>query len=137
MIDTPSPIVLRVTPPAGPQGPDSASVDVCFHNTSDHTIRLLGEIEPVPVFFSFMIVDADGTPIPTSGGGKIDFGPEGPTYVEVKPHDKWCHTLSLSSVASGLSAGSYRLQVTYHNQYGAGCFRGQLVASPVDLSLYN
>jgi hypothetical protein len=131
------PIVLRLTAAPGPAaGPGEIPVRVCFHNASHEPVRLLAVTEPVPVFFSFSIVDADGTPVPAAGGGKIDFGPEGPGYVQIEPGGDWCVGVDLSSLlARPLAPGSYRVGVQYHNQYGDNCFRGQLTAGPVVVHL--
>jgi hypothetical protein len=97
---------------------------------------LLAETEPVPVFFAFSIVDANGTPVPVPGGGKIDFGPGGPGYVTVEPGADWCIDVDLNSVLKRpLAPGIYRVAVQYHNQYGDNCFRGQLMAGPIVVHL--
>ena len=130
------PIVLRLTTPPGLPGPGELPVRVCFHNASHVPVRLLAETEPTPVFFSFSIVDAKGTPVLTAGGGKIDFGPEGPDYVKVEPGADWCIDVDLNSLLMHpMAPGTYRVGVQYHNQYGDNCFRGQLAADPVIVHL--
>ena len=56
---------LTSAEPAGP-----LSFRVIFANRSQHTINLLDRFEPLPVFFSFAIVRADGTPVPVFRRGQ-------------------------------------------------------------------
>lgn len=130
------PIALRLTVPSEhPNRPDEVLVRVCFHNVSDKPVRLLAETAPIPVFFSFSIADARGTPLPTAGGGKIDFGPAGPDYVEIQPGADWCVDVDLNSLTRLPAPATYRVGVRYHNQYGDNCFRGQLAADPIVVHL--
>ena len=133
----PGPIVLRLTTPPGPAaGPGELPVRVCFHNASPEPVRLLAETEPVPVFFSVSIVDVNGTPVPAAGGGKVDFGPEGPDYVQVAPGADWCVDIDLEPLLTHpLAPGTYQVGVQYHNQYGDDCFLGRLEADPIVMHL--
>ena len=113
------PLVMNLTVPTGvPATPDRAVLGVCFANVSSAPVRMLAETEPAPVFFSVAIVDSRGTPLPSAGGGKADFGPGGPGYVQIDPGDDWCVDLRLASLAVSLPPGVYRVLVLGNSVLG-------------------
>jgi hypothetical protein len=116
------------------QGP--LSFRVIFANRSQHTINLLDRFEPLPVFFSFAIVRADGTPVPVSGAGKIDPGPQGFGFIGLQPGETHAADLELAPwLRAPLPRARYDVTVTYHNQYGAGCFAGTLMSNTISVGV--
>jgi hypothetical protein len=129
-----SPLVLELSVPLGPApAAGRLPLRVTFRNVSGQPVRMLAETRPLPVFFSFDIVDSAGTPVPVAGAGKIDFGPSGPRFVDIAPDRTREVDLDLGSLAGDWAPGRYRIVVTYHNQYGEGAFQGRLTSNPVDL----
>ena len=132
---TADPLELMISS-GGAAGPRSLFVRIAFVNGGAEPVRLLGEFEPLPVFFSFRLVKADGTPLGLSGGGKIDFGPGRPRYLELAPGAK--HTIDADAgtlLSDDLEPGRYSLSVEYHNQYGEDCFRGTLRSNAVSVEV--
>lgn len=130
---------LRIVPveDAAPT-PTSIPVDATLINTGDNVVNILHRFEPIPVFFAIKIVQADGTPVPTSRGGKIDL-PE--TEIDTRPLlPGESHTVRLDVgrvIPDGvvLEPGEYQIMITYHNQYGSNCFTGRVASSPISLRL--
>ena len=116
--------------------PGALSFRVIFANRSQRTINLLDRFEPLPVFFSFAVVRADGTPVPVSGAGKIDPGPEGFGCIDLRPGETYAADLDLAPwLRAPLPPARYDVTVTYHNQYGAECFAGTLTSNTVSLDV--
>lgn len=130
---------LRIVPvkDAAPT-PTSIPVDAMFINTGDDVVNILHRFEPIPVFFGIKIVRQDGTPIPTSRGGKIDL-PETETDTHpLLPGESHTVRLDVRTVIPDsvvLEPGEYRVMITYHNQYGSDCFTGRVRSSPISLRL--
>jgi len=107
-----------------------------FVNCGNEPARILDSFEPLPVFFAFHLVKADGTPIGMPGMGKIDFGPIPPGYIELRAGEAWSIKVDLAGlIGESLSAGTYNLSAIYHNQYGDDCFRGRLNSNVVSIEL--
>jgi hypothetical protein len=109
---------------------------IVFVNDATEPVRILDRFEPLQVFFSFQIVRADGTPLSTAGGGKVDFGPEPLGYVELRPGES--HSIDVDTaglLSEALAPGDYSISATYHNQYGERCFRGALESDPITISV--
>ena len=129
---------LQISPVSGAgYGREHFPIRASFENAGDAEVRLLRHFEPVPVFFSFHLTCADGTPVPIAGGGKIDF-PEGEIEcVPIPPGESFEVELDLAPwlASASLTPGTYRLSATYHNQYGEDCFQGQLHSAPVEIEI--
>jgi len=108
-----------------------------FENQGASDVRLLDHFEPLPVFFAFELTRADGTPVAIPGGGKIDFAEGQVGCVTIPPDGSLSVELDLSPWLRNaeLPPGTYRLGATYHNQYGDGCFQGQLKSGPIELTI--
>lgn len=130
---------LRVnlsTIPGADYGPSSLPLRVTFANERTLPLRILAVFEPLPVFFTFHVVKSDGTPLALPGGGKIDFGPDGPGYLELPPGGS--HTIEFNIgtwFSRPLDPGPYSVSVTYHNQYGEDCFRGTVASDPIHVEV--
>jgi hypothetical protein len=110
------------------------SFRVTFSNRSQHSINLLDRFEPLPVFFSFAIVRADGTPVPVSGAGKIDPGPLGLGCISLRPGETYATDLELAPwLRAPLPPARYDVAVTYHNQYGEECFTGVVTSNTISV----
>jgi urease beta subunit len=109
---------------------------VSFKNNGDTPVRLLDHFQPLPVFFSFQVVKANGTPLLIPGGGKIDFSPGGMRYLELGPgHQRDVAVNPARLLTTPLQPGGYSVAVTYHNQYGEDCFHGTLQSNPVTVEI--
>lgn len=109
---------------------------IVFVNGAAEPVRILDRFEPLQVFFSFHIARADGTPLSTAGGGKIDFGPEPPGYVELRPGESHSIDVDIAGLLSeALTPGDYSSSATYHNQYGEHCFHGTLESNPITINV--
>lgn len=115
-----------------PYEPFSLPIRITFTNHGTAPIRILDHFEPLPVFFLFEVVGADGTPLIIPGGGKIDFGPNAPGYFELRPSDSRSIEVNVGRLlTSALQLGLYSVSVTYHNQYGDRCFRGSVKSNTI------
>jgi hypothetical protein len=109
---------------------------IVFVNGGAEPVRILDCFEPLQVFFSFHIARADGTPLSTAGGGKIDFGPEPSGYVELRQGESHSIEVDIAGLLTeALGPGDYSISTTYHNQYGEGCFRGTLESNPISINV--
>jgi hypothetical protein len=131
------PLELTLSPLSGARlSPTALPLRLTFTNTSAETVRLLDCVEPPQVFFSVGIVRSDGTPVLASGGGKIDFGPGEPGYVELAPGEAHAIDLDAARMTAGpLAPGRYAISATYHNQYGSDCFQGTLDSNEIDVEV--
>lgn len=114
-----------------------APLKVTFQNVSNKPIRILDMFEPVPVFFSFQVTQADGVPIVNvPGAGNMDpFGSL--NYITLKPNEKFTTTVRLDQVLPEVfQPGDYKLSVIYKNQYGENCFTGRLTSNPIKLKIH-
>jgi hypothetical protein len=117
-------------------GPRSVPLRIVFANHGEAPVRLLAEFEPLPVFFAFRLVKADGTPVALPGGGKIDFGPARPACEDLAPGETHAIDVDVGTLlAEPLDSGRYSLSAAYHNQYGEGCFKGTLESNAVDVEV--
>ena len=99
-------------------------------------VRILRQFEPLPVFFSFDMVDADGTPLLLPGGGKIDLRRNVMEYVTLARGETYMLAVDIHHLMpSPLKADAYTLSVTYHNQYGEDCFRGSLHSNTITVTI--
>jgi hypothetical protein len=137
MNDETAPIQLTIAPASpAPCFADTIPLSIGLGNRSDASVRMLDVFEPTPVFFSFAIVRADGTPVIVAGGGKIDFGPGQLHYRELKKGDVHTVAVDLAAVVHPrLRPGSYTVSATYHNQYGEECFRGVVSSNSIAIRI--
>ena len=109
---------------------------VLFVNRGTTPVRILDCFHPLPVFFSFEMLDAEKTPFNLPGGGKIDFGPSQPTETELGPGSRRRIEIDLAGlVTEPLRPGPYSIAATYHNQYGERCFRGTLRSNTITIEV--
>lgn len=95
----------------------SLPVRLVFQNKSAGPVTLLATFDPPPIFFSFNIRAADGTPVSVPGAGKIAM--DRMPMLSIAPGQQHVHALDLAAVLKRpLPAGNYSLSVQYHNQYG-------------------
>lgn len=115
---------------------DTVPVRVTFENRDDDPVSVLDAFEPLPVFFSFRLVNPDGTPVSLPGAGKVDFGPQTPGRVELAPGETLSRTVDLASLLTEpLPPGRYSVSTTYHNQYGEDCFTGRLDSNTIEIDI--
>src|SRR5262249_13949695 len=111
---------------------------ITFENTATEEIKMLRHFEPLPVFFSVEMTRADGTPIAIPGAGKISFAEGQIEYLVLRRKESFGFEVDLSTVippSAEVKRGDFTVSVTYHNQYGEGCFQGQLSSAPIRLTL--
>ena len=119
--------------------PTSVLVDVVFKNVSRENVRILKRFEPdedLPIWFSVQLASADGTPLlGAKGGGKINL--RGTLdYVLLKPGEEFSLRLNAAKLfETEIPVGTYHASVTYHNQYGHDCFKGQLKSSTITITI--
>jgi hypothetical protein len=123
---------LRIEP--APDSHGRLAVRVTFANRGSGRVCLLDCFEPLPVFFSFHLVRADGTPVGLPGGGKIAFGPDAPGYVGLEAGQTFSLDIDLAPLAPrDLEPGAYDVSAEYHNQYGRDCAQRTLQSNTVGL----
>jgi hypothetical protein len=131
-----NPQLVLSTVPTVLYGPTKLPVVATFVNAGPTPVRLLDRFEPVPVFFTFDVVRADGTPLPISGGGKIDFGPNEIRYLELPPGGSHSVQADLAKLLRlPVELGPYSVSATYHNQYGENCFLGGIRSNTILLQV--
>lgn len=127
---------LKVSPAGATFTDNRMPMQLMFTNLSSKDVRLLDCFEPLPVFFTFKLVGRDGTPIDMPGGGKIDFGPQPPGYIDLKPGATYSLDVDIARLISKpLSTGLYRISAIYHNQYGQDCFQGKLQSDWIEVEI--
>ena len=131
------PIVhLEAARAEGAIGPDTLPARLTFVNDGPSAARILDRFEPIPVFFSFDLIKADGTPILLPGGGKTDLGRNGERYFELAAGEARSLVVDIwPLLTTALQPGAYSLRATYHNQYGRDCFRGTLTSNVVAIEV--
>lgn len=130
---------LRLSPVEGATyGKNSIPLRVVFENTGADAITLLRHFEPLPVFFAFQMTREDGTPLSISGMGKIDFLEGTVPYLVLNGYELFGIRVDLAMILpepEEITAGSYTIAVTYHNQYGEGCFQGKRTSNTIRVQL--
>lgn len=119
---------------------NSFKISMQFKNKGTTQKRILNIFDPIPIFFSIDIVNSKGIPIELPGAGKIDFGKSQTyQYLIVNPGDAYILSLDLSPFLKAnnvvLEKGKYRLKITYHNQYGENCIKGNLSSNEIEFSI--
>lgn len=113
---------------------------ITFENGGLETLRILGHFDPLPVFFTFKMVRADGTPISIPGGGKISFFQDSIKYIELNKDEKFDFQVDLAGIVSfaeELKEGNYTISLVYHNQYGESCFKGSIRSNSINVEIKN
>lgn len=110
---------------------------VIFKNTNEtENIRILRHFDPLPVFFSFDIVDANNRFLDIPGAGKVDLHSDSIEYVSLSAGENFTLDVNLAKHLTNpqkVKTGEYTVSVTYHNQYGEDCFQGQISSQPISL----
>ncbi len=120
---------------------NSIPLRITFENVGREDVRIVRSFygHVFPVFFSFEITREDGTPIPgVRGGGKADFPAGAMKYLELRQHEGFYFRVDLSTLLTApeeFKPGIYDVKVTYHNQYGSNCVKGQLVSESITLDI--
>lgn len=132
---SPTSIQLELSTAASvPYSPAALPVTVTFRNTGTAAVRLLDCFEPVPVFFAFDVVRADGTPLALPRGGKVDFRPEGIRYLKLPPGGSHSIRVDLAGLLlHPIQTGLYSVSATYRNQYGSNCLSGPVASNTIAL----
>lgn len=114
---------------------------IVFENASESTIRILdafSNTKALPVFFNFEIKDSNGTPIPVPGAGKISIAKNSENYIELEKGERHEITVNLKDIipsTTQLKSDVYSISVTYRNQYGNNCFKGQVKSNTIQVAL--
>lgn len=117
-------------------GPKSLLLDVVFKNTSTETVRLLKRFhdeENLSIWFQLQMLTLDGTPVAgMRGGGKINL--RGPLdYVTLGPGETFSFRLNAIKLLTALHPGTYKVSLTYRNQYGQDCFKGTVESNTITI----
>jgi hypothetical protein len=114
-------------------------LQVGFKNTSKHSERLLkyfADLENLPIWLQLNLTLKDGTPVSgIRGGGKINL--RGPLeYTLIAPGDTFYLNVNVADlVTAPLQEGTYLLSLTYRNQYGDNCFKGELNSNTLEVAV--
>ena len=115
---------------------NNIEVALIFTNNSTETVALLNHFAPIPVFFEFKLVKADGTVVAVPGSGKVSFYESSMQYVELGPGDVHGIPLNLADVLrEQLESGTYSVSVIYKNQYGSNCFKGKVESNQINIQV--
>ncbi len=106
-----------------------------FTNSGPETVKLLKRFTPTPVFFEFLVVKDDGTPISVPGAGKISFSSP-LQYVKLEKGKNHVVRINLEDVLKErLGVGEYNVSVLYKNQYGTDCFKGRINSNIISIKI--
>jgi hypothetical protein len=118
------------------QTTDGVSVRLLLENTGKDKVSVLKEFDPLGAFFTFKLVSNGEITLDSLRPAKVSFGVDPPpAKVTLKPGEFVGVSVRLKDVFHHLKKGDYQLEVTYHNQYGDGCFQGKLVSQPVNIKI--
>ena len=110
---------------------------VTFKNVDQtEEIRIIRQFEPLPVFFTFSMIDEHGKYLDIPGAGKVDLYHGAIDYILLSPGETFTLDVNLAQHLINpqkVKAGKYAVSVTYHNQYGENCFRGEIISKPISL----
>jgi len=113
-------------------------IRITFDNISSKEINILKSFEDnktLPIWFSISLKSDDGTPISgISSGGKITIRSE-KKYITLGPQEGFFFYIDISKLLPNLKEGTYQLMITYHNQYGQDCFKGQIDSNIVKIKI--
>jgi hypothetical protein len=118
---------------------DNIIINMDFKNTSDKQARLLNVFDPLPVFFSINLLAQNGEEISPPGGGKISLDADSVNYIDLPPQASYDTVLNVSEALKKydiiLPAGTYKLNMSYHNQYGEDCFTGWFDSNQIEIDV--
>ncbi len=120
---------------------DDLPAEVSFRNRTGDTVRILDLFDTgvsSRVFFSITWFDTNGTPVFSTGGGKISPSKASIKYVELKKDEEFLTKIKLREFLPNkepLKSGLYEVQITYRNQYGEDCFKGRLESKKIRVVL--
>ena len=115
---------------------NNIEVALTFTNNGTYTVALLKHFTPLPIFFEFKIVKADGTVIAVPGSGKISFYESSMQYVKLEEGNVHVLQISLADVLKEqLESGTYSVSVIYKNQYGSDCFKGKVESNQISIQV--
>jgi hypothetical protein len=120
--------------------PESILLKVTYQNLSKEPVRILkyfDDEENLPIWFQVQMSLPDGTPlVDTRGGGKINL--RGPLeYITLKPGEAFTFKMNAAKLVNALPEGVYKLRMTYRNQYGQTCFKGELTSNTMEVTVRN
>jgi hypothetical protein len=116
----------------------SILLNVTFKNVSDDIVRILDSFddqENLPIWFHLQMVEFNGTPIlGIRGGGKINL--RGTLkYMTLKPGERFSLQLDIAKLITDQYAGDFKISLTYRNQYGQNCFKGEASSNTLVVSI--
>jgi hypothetical protein len=92
--------------------------------------------DPVPVFFSFHIINENGTILNIPQAGKLELSPIPLGYKVLNPNQYWSIEINLRGwIQDFLFPGLYHVTVHYHNQYGEDCYHGTLLSNEIKIKI--
>jgi hypothetical protein len=121
-----------------PVKPHSLLLKVAFRNASKNPVRLLKYFDDtpnLPIWFQLHITSLEGTPVlGIQGGGKISIR-DPLDYVVIQPGKTFSVEMDVAKFVTGLHRGTYKVSMTYRNQYGEDCFRGELKSNTLEITV--
>ena len=129
------PVALIITLAEGAlPTPKSILLDVQFRNVSSDPLRILKSFEnpdTLPIWFELQMIRRDGTPVMgIRGGGKINLRGN-LEYVTLAPDETFSLKIDVARFVVDLQPQSYQITLTYRNQYGQYCFKGEVTSKPL------
>lgn len=113
----------------------SLELKFAFKNTGKANIRILDLFDPeyFPVFFRLYATRVGGAPVPNIPmAGKVSLLEKGTKYRSVKPGETFEVAFPLNTILpEDMAPGEYDAWAIYTNQYGDGCFKGEIKSAPV------
>ena len=108
-----------------------------IENISKKDVTLLNQFRPLDFFFYVELTKEDGTPVPgLLHGGKIEIRTF--LYLTLKPNEFFGLNICLNEMCEKdipLKDGKYKLNVSYHNQYGENCIKGWFESNTVSFTI--
>lgn len=129
---------LRILAEKSAYDPRNIRLGILFENVGPDSIKLLRHFQPVPVFFSIHMTRSDRTPVSIPGAGKISFQKDSIEYLQLNKNEMFGPLINIADLIhpiEEISEGDYELSVTYHNQYGEGCFRGKIKSNSINVKI--
>lgn len=120
---------------------ENMPINLVFRNTGDKTVRLLdvfSDSNANRVFFTIRIIDVNGTPVATIGGGKISLSKSSIKYIELEKGETLSVGLDVTDFLPSeysLKPGVYSISVAYYNQYGENCFKGKIESRAITVNV--